>query len=164
MKTGSSLPGHAKSDATGFALLRIDETRVLVPQADIRLIDLAVDLDRGDPPPQGVGWTRSGQQRHPVYCPSSELACMVGAPQERPICAVLDGAGRVFGLLCNEALLLKAQDVVRHALPSAMATPDTPFDGLALQAGKLACISSASRLLAHLLKGSDHAQPIQEAS
>lgn len=138
------------SEETSFALLRLEQTRILVPQREIRVLDLTMDVERGDRPPGGIGWISFKRQFRPVYCPSAELEWLTEAPADRPICAVVEAKGNAFGLLCTEVTLLQAQEVVFHEIPAAMATPHSPFDGLAIVTGSLACVSSAEQLFNHL--------------
>lgn len=143
--------GHAPLlDASGFALLRLEQTRLLLPRQDIRILELTLDVERSDPPPWGVGWIMFGSQRCPVYCPSMDLAWLDYVQEGRPICAVVAASGQNFGLLCGEATLLQTPDIAFHELPPAMALPNLPFHRLAICDGALACVSSAARILADL--------------
>jgi hypothetical protein len=135
---------------SGFALLRFEQTRILVPRQDIRILELAIDMDRNDAPVGAVGWIAFGVQRCPVYCLSGDMSWLTEVPADRPICAVMAAEGHNFGLLCSEATLLHARDLAIHELPSAMAVAGLPFDQLAVHAGALACVSTAMRLLTDL--------------
>lgn len=151
-------------DESGYALLRLEQTRLLVPSRDIRILELAIDMDRNNAPARGVGWIAFGSRRCPVYCPSMDMAWLTEVPQNRQICAVLAAAGENFGLLCGEATLLQTRDMAFHELPPAMSVPDLPFHQLALHAGQLVCVSSAEQILADLQRVPVHGKAaIQEA-
>ncbi len=150
MTSGNHPVRHSASGRTGYALLRFDRTRLLVPQAEVRVIELTMDLERIAPPPEGVGWIRFLQQRYPVYCVTPDLAHVTTVLDDRPVCTLLEASAGIFGILCSEAKLLKAEEVVLHDIPPAMAAPHLPFRHLAVLATDLACVSSASRLLSHL--------------
>jgi hypothetical protein len=137
---------HAQDAA--FALLRLQETKLIVPRDDIRVLELAVDMQNDAPPPGGVGWVAVGLQRIPVYCLSPDLEWTAAIPRDRPICAVLGTGSDAFGLLCSEASLLNREAVSLHAVPMAMAAPDAPFGGLAIHDDTIACVTSAAALLA----------------
>lgn len=136
---------------SGFALLRVDQTNLVVPRDDIRILELTVDVDRKEPPARGVGWIAFGQQRCPVYCPSMTLDWMQDIPAERSICAVVATGENIFGLLCTEATLVRNDAITFHDMPAAMAAPGSPIRQLAVHEGRLACVSSAAALLADLL-------------
>lgn len=148
--------GHAgMPDDSGFALLRFEHMRMLVPRQDIRILELAIDIDRNDPPAGAVGWIAFGAQQCPVYCLSADMTWLTEVPEDRPICAVMVVGGYNFGLLCSEATLLHARDLVLHELPPAMTAPGLPFDQLAVHAGALACVSSAARIMADLQRAQE---------
>lgn len=155
-------PAHP--DESVYALLQIDRTNLLVPSKDIRVLELAIDIERDDPPARGVGWIAFGQHRCPVYCPSTELEWLTEVPVDRTTCAVVEADGQVFGLLCDEATLLSTDEIGFHDVPAAMATPESPFHRLAIHARTLVCVSSAARILADLLSGQAHGEstPHQE--
>lgn len=137
-------------DNSGFALLRFEQTRILVPRQDIRILELAVDMDRNDAAAGAVGWIAFGLQRCPVYCLSADMTWLTEIPADRPVCAVMADGGHNFGLLCSEAALLHVRDLVLHELPPGMRAPGLPFGQLALHSGALACVSSATRIMADL--------------
>lgn len=145
--------GPTRAETSSFALLRLEQTRLLIPQADVRVLELTMDMMREAPPAGGVGWIRFGEQRQPVYAPSHHLEWLSEVPSDRGLCAVLEAEEGLFGLLCNEVALVKSSEIQIHAMPAPMATPDSPFQQLALHGGKLACLSSATKLFARLPLG-----------
>lgn len=134
----------------GFALLQVDQTRLVVPRDDIRILELAIDVDRNEPPSHGVGWIVFGAQRCPVYCPSQAIEWMDAVAEDRQVCAVVAAEQQVFGLLCSEAGLIRNDEIAFQALPPAMATPDSPIRRLAIYQDAPACVSSAADLLADI--------------
>ncbi len=141
-----------RSGESEFALLRVDRTRLIIPREDVRIIELAIDLQRDQPPPHGIGWILSDRKRFPVYCMSMDLGWMDEVTDTRPICALLSANGHTFGLLCSEAKLLRTNDLSFHDLPPAMAFPGSPVERLALYEGGVACASLAVRILGDLPK------------
>jgi hypothetical protein len=139
-----------RSGESEFALLRLDRTNLIVPRNDVRIIELAIDLERDQPPPHGIGWILFDRQRCPVYCPSMELEWMDEVTDPRPICAVLTAEGVTFGLLCSEAKLLRSDDISFHDLPPAMVVPGSPVHRLAVYEGGVACASLAARIFGDL--------------
>ena len=136
-----------RSAETEFALLRLDRTNLIVPRNEVRIIELAIDLEMDQPPPHGVGWILFDRQRCPVYCLSMELEWMDDVTGTRPICAVLNAKGVTFGLLYSEAKLLRTDELSFHDLPPAMVIPESPVQRLAVYEGGVACASLAARIL-----------------
>lgn len=133
-----------------FALLRLEQTRLLIPQREIRVLDLVLDVTRENPPPGGIGWIGFRQQQCPVYSPSSRLGWLSDVPTDRTICALMEGDEGVFGLLCTDIAMVKSNELAFHAIPAAMATPHSPINQLALYEGHLACLTTAAQIFAHL--------------
>lgn len=142
--------GLPPADETAYALLRLDELRLLVPQHDIRLLEPSVDVTLDAPPAGGIGWMTFRQQRVPVFSLSAELNWQPEAEKSHTICALLEAEGRYFGLLCTEVGLLGADEIAFHEIPRAMTTPLAPFHRLALHGDHLACVSSAPQIFAFL--------------
>lgn len=142
--------GLLPADETSYALLRLDDLRLLVPQHEIRLLEPSVDVTLSDPPAGGVGWIAFRQQRVPVFCLSAAHQWQAEAEQGRAICALLDADGRFFGLLCTEVSLIGAREAAFHEIPRAMTAPHAPFHRLALHGEDLACVSSAAQVFAYL--------------
>lgn len=144
------IDGPSPADETSYALLRLDDLRLLVPQHDIRLLEPSVDMAKTAPPAGGIGWMTFRHQLVPVFCLSAELRWQADAEKSYAICALLEAEGRYFGLLCTEVGLLGADEVAFFEIPRAMAVPHAPFHQLALHGEHLACVTSASRIFAFL--------------
>jgi len=150
MNIASDVIRHTHADSHSFALLRLEQTRLLVPQREIRVLDLAMDVARENPPYGGVGWIGFRQQQCPVYSPSPRLEWLSNVPADRSICALMEADEGIFGLLCTEIAIVKSTELTFHAIPVAMATPHSPITRLALYEGHLACLSSATQIFRHL--------------
>ena len=130
-----------------YALLQLGATRLMLAQSDIREIEGADDIAPADAPPGGVGWLRTGRQTYPGYCLSDEIGLMDGIPAMRQTCVLLAHQGGQFGLLCDQVQMLETPGAF-HPLPECMRLADSPVVALALQPDGLACLASASRLVA----------------
>lgn len=153
-------PDRDNNKATGvdcrpYSALKLDYLVLLVPQEDVRTLEPAVDLERTEPPPNGVGWIRLGNERWPVFCFSEQLRRTVDVPATRRICAVLASGPRVFGVLCSDVSLLRLPDSRVEPMPVAMVLPGRPVHALALHEGTVMCLTSAARLIAHAQAGAD---------
>jgi hypothetical protein len=143
-------PSAAPHAPSAYALLGLGETRLVIPRSEIRVLEPALDVDQAAAPLQGVGWIGFESSRCPVYCWSDALHPLPASPPDRPVCAVLSAAGCNFGLLCSEAVLLRADELALHELPAAMWAPGQAFNRLAIWRGRIACVSSAAAILAAL--------------
>lgn len=139
-----------RSDPASFALLYLGGTRLLVPQQDIRLLDLVDDVDRVKPLPCAVGWITYRQQRAPVFCLSARLEWQPDADKNHTICVLLEDRGNYFGLLCSEVAILQAEKIVFHDVPPAMRSLRSPFNRLAICGDMPACVSSSALLKDYL--------------
>jgi hypothetical protein len=128
------------------ALLKIGGVNLLLPQADIRALESAADVDVVAPALQSVGWVKYAQKKWPVYCLSEALALQLHVPPARRACAMMIlGAGYI-GILCDDMSVIKDYAAQQYALPDAMRLPATPvLQLLAYQQG-IACTTNA-RLL-----------------
>lgn len=139
-------PGHDIS----YALLRFDQTRLLVPQSDIRLLELRADVALAAAPPDGIGWVEFRQRRAPVYCLTSQLQWTGALTPDRTVCAVLEAEGEYFGLMCSDVSIVRAEEVALHEVPAAMRQPQAPFQRLGLYGDQLVCVSSVTQLKHYL--------------
>jgi len=138
------------SDPASFALLYLGETRLLVPQQDIRLLELVDDVERVKPLPCAVGWITYRQQRAPVFSLSPRLEWQLDADKNYTICVLLEDRGHYFGLLCGEVAILQAEKIVFHDVPLAMRSLRSPFNRLAMCGDMPACVSSSALLKDYL--------------
>ena len=128
------------------ALLKIDGLNLLLPQGEIRALELATDVDATAPALHSAGWIVHTGKRWPVYCLSDELALMALVPAERRVCAMLSlGAGYI-GILCDDMIILKDLVAQRHELPLSMKLPGTPILHVIDYEQGIACVSNASQL------------------
>lgn len=136
---------------TGFALLRLDQTILLVPRNDIRVLELTIDVVHDEPPPDGVGWIEYQRQAYPVYCLDDELRCSTDIITGRSACVILAADRHIYGLLCSEIVMSPPPGTVIHDMPIVMRSANSPIRGLATYAGHLACVTSARQLWAQRL-------------
>lgn len=135
---------------SNLAMLLFGQTHLLVPQRDIRVLDLVSDMDLSDVPEGGIGWTEFRQQRIPVYCLSEQLEWRTELEPDRTICALLEAEREFFGLLCTEVSIIQAAQIDFFDIPAAMRMSNAPYDLLAMSGDTLACVSSASLLCTYL--------------
>lgn len=136
--------------SSSAAVLKIDGLELLFQQSDIRALESASAVDGSEPRQQSVGWMTYMRQRWPVYCLSEQLDLLGGVPPSRRTCALLALETGYVGILCDDVTIIKQAAGQRHEVPPAMKRADTPILGLFPAGDKLLCLSSPSRLAAHI--------------
>jgi len=132
------------------ALLKIDGLNLLLPQAEIRTLESATDVDTAAPALHSTGWIAYAQKRWPVYCLSDELSLLAAVPPERRACALLAMGSGYIGIMCDDMMILKNFAAQRHELPYAMRLPQTPLLYLVAYEQGIACVSNAMQLTAYI--------------
>lgn len=135
-------------------LLKIDSLHLVLPQAEVRALESALDLDVAAPPAGGVGWMLYAGQAWPVYCLSAQLELQSQVAANRRACVLLALTDGYLGLLCEDARVLGSCAAQVFDLPAAMRLQGTPLDGLILHEGRLACVCSANQLARFVLPNS----------
>ncbi len=128
--------------------LRIGKLRLILPQSEVCAVESCLDLQTTTTPlANAVGMVNYAGQSWPAYCVSEELGLLLSAPSERRACVMLPLGDAYFGLLCDDAKVLKnTTPQESFALPSAMAVAHSPLTGLLRFEDGLACLSDAARL------------------
>jgi chemotaxis signal transduction protein len=149
----ATLLAPPESDAA-MVVLNISGLRLALPQAEIRALESAPDIDTDETKPFSVGWVQFKQERWPVYCLSQDLSLLVVVPRERRSCIVLDTGAGYIGILCDSVGIREQITPVQHQeLPPPMRSPDNPILGLiALSEEEIACASNAERLVEHVTR------------
>lgn len=142
------------SNLSGFAFLRLGQTRLLLPRADVRILELAFDVDtKQTPPPRGVGWmTIVGSAPCPVFCCSDTLEWLPTMRRDLHVCAVLALKGeQQFAVLCTEMVMADHNRLLFSPVPPSMSRASQPFDQLATDGTEVFCVTSAQRLWLDLM-------------
>ena len=129
-----------------YAVLTMDGLGLLIPQHQVHALEPGVDVQRsqGD----GADWIAVGGAPSPVYCLSADLKPIREVPAGRHICVLLDIGPRLFGVLCDQVVMLDQAGLDIPPLQGCMRTPGTPLHGLVLQGEQVMCVTSADDLLA----------------
>lgn len=136
------------------ALVTISGMRLVIPQADIRALEAAADVDTQDPEPFSVGWIQYLEERWPTFCLSDNLALLTNIPKERRACILMANAKGYMGFLCDEVQIARQGDLgEQHELPSTMRQSETPILGLVtVNQDYVGCLTSANELVAHITR------------
>ena len=135
---------------TSAALLKIGGLNLLLPQSEIRSLELSTDIDTASPALHSAGWIIYAQKRWPVYCLTHELGLMDVVPAERRACAILAMGAGYLGIVCDDMILRKEFVAQHYELPLAMRLPNTPILYLVDYEQGIACASNALRLTAYI--------------
>ena len=134
--------------------MRLGKTRLLLPRADVRILELALDVDtQQKPPPRGVGRvTVSGRTPCPVFCCTDGLEWLSVMRPDLLVCAILtDHNGQDFGVLCSEMVMADHSRLLFSPIPPVMHQSFQPFDQLATDGHEVFCVTSAQRLSLELM-------------
>jgi hypothetical protein len=134
-----------------LVLLHFGRARVALAQRAVRSLEAAADVDFSTAPPGTLGVIVASGGRWPVFALDEELVPLHDVPRERRICALLAHDHGLYGLLCDEAQVLRRQGLSAYPLPLAMRRPATPLEGV-LQTGEGVALLSSARSLAGVVK------------
>lgn len=112
---------------TTATLIKIDGLNLLLPQGDIRSLELVNDMDIAAPALHSAGWISYANKHWPVYCLSHNLSLMDSVPTTRRACAMLALGAGFIGILCDDMLVLKNIAAQPQPLPPAMHQPESPI-------------------------------------
>lgn len=133
-----------------YAAISVDTIRLFLPQNEIRSLEPAVEVNRVEPPMEGVGWIFFDGRDWPVYCLGSDLSPSDRLPAARRICVMLGVAQGYFGLMCDRLEVLSENRLQPVPLPAIMQSSHTPVQALALYEGTPGCVVSADALFGFL--------------
>ena len=137
-------------NSTGYVLLLMDGLKMLIPQEQVIALETMTALDVSKADNFTVGHFQFSHKSWPVYCLSHNLTVLSSASINQKFCILLQTESNFFGLLSEQALLLKSQDIRSQLLPESMMTENSPIAELAIYNNEVCSISSAE-LLARLL-------------
>ncbi|HLB13791.1 MAG TPA: chemotaxis protein CheW [Burkholderiales bacterium] len=129
-----------------FAILKLDETALVLPQSEVRAIEAADDVVLQEPPAGGVGWIAVAEHRWPVYSLTRELVPSGQPARSRRMCALLGTGGQLFGLLCDEVEVTALDPSAITPLPDCMQLAGSPVTAIARRSGGIACVTTPLRL------------------
>jgi hypothetical protein len=133
-----------------YVRLALGSLQLVLPQRDVHILEPSSDIEALSDCDGPIGWIAVDHGRAPVFCLSDRLERMHPAPPEWRICALLQHAGSLFGMLCGSVDILNSGQFRLIELPPCMHAPGAPIHGLALVGDNVMSVSSAGALAAHL--------------
>lgn len=135
---------------TAYTVLSIDGQRLLLPRAEVRTLEPALDRDPVDPLPGTVGWLPFLGERWPLYCLNSALTLLTQVPPQRQISVLLSDDRIALALLCDQVTTLDNPQLRPQPVPVCMQLPNLPWESLVIIAERVECITNSQRLAARV--------------
>lgn len=151
------VPGGVAT-STRYVILTMGALRLLIPQNQVYALEPSIDVlhQAGE----DVGWIDVAGGRWPVCCLSQDLSPVREIPTGRSICVLLHMDGGLFGVLCDQVVMLGHQTAVDWLpVPECMRTPTMRLRGLVLDGEQVLCVVSAQDLLAGIGVAQQSAEP-----
>jgi len=137
-------------NSTGYVLLLMDGLKILIPQDQVIALETITALDVSKADNYTVGHFQFSNKTWPVYCFSHNLTILSSVNLNQKFCVLLQTENNFFGILSEQALLLKSQDIRTQLLPESMMIENSPITELAIY-NKEVCSISSAELLARFL-------------
>lgn len=129
-----------------FTALGLGSQRLLLPQADVEILELLSQL-RPAPVPGPVGEIDYQRQPWPVYSLDKELALQTRADRSRYMCALLKSAnGGFYALACDQVAHVAREGLELQRVPECMRTESMPVAALAAGEDRPLWLSTARRI------------------
>ena len=142
---------HTPHDnSIGYAMLLMDELKLLIPQKQILALEMSKDMDISEASDSVVGHLPFNNKSWPIFCFNNKLTPQTSASLNHQFCVLVQTDSASFGILSEQALLLNSEEIRLQLLPEAMLTVDTPISALAVYTGEVICISSTEHLAKQL--------------
>lgn len=135
--------------AVGWLVLAIDNLYLVLPQHEVRQIELLSDIDAATPGASpAIGWlARDDGDRWPAYGLDGTLHRQHAAATARRVCVFLADADRVFGIACDHVWSLAGDaDIRPEPLPGCMTGRRSPITGFARYRDGIAAVTRAAAL------------------
>lgn len=134
-----------------YAVLLMDNCKLLLPQQDITILELISDVRLGVQANEKQQSTAVGQisfqgEQWPVICFTKQLEITQEVPDTRQVCAVLNNNGSYLGLLCDSVHNIEREHLTVQSIPPCMRQVDMLTSALAIQGDEILYITSVSHL------------------
>ena len=134
------------ADIGAFAALQIGSRKLLVPQSDLAILELASDV-QPSAVPGTVGEINYLGQFCPVFSLTESMALNHQIDRASYLCALLHrGEGEYIGLTCEDVNSVDAEGIQLQSIPVAMESAGQLIGALALDGEEALWITSADRL------------------
>ena len=115
-----------------YALLSMDDRKLLLAQRDIRTLEPVTDVIGRETDLDGaLGYLRFEDRLWPVYALAGDLSVLGEIPASRRICALVNRPGGYFAIVCDQFDLVSGRGLRFQPTPACMVTPTSAIDALA---------------------------------
>lgn len=141
-----------------FANLTIDGQSLLLPQSDVRHIELIDNIlsHEQDNSGTGLGVVEHDHRHWPVFSLNRELSPLVKLPEQRRLVACIAADQHYLALACDMVTTIQFDsEYIFDALPEMMRIKESPIQALLYADETLHYISGGKPLIDFLLNGED---------
>ena len=138
-----------------YANMIIDGQSVLIPQKDVRHIELVDNIESQESDDHGhiLGEIDHQKLRWPVYALNSELAFADGLPEHCRFVVCISSEGKMMGLACDMVSNMELDaEFVPKDLPQMMQAQNSPIHALLYRDKQIHCVSDSKSLTDYLLR------------
>ena len=134
-----------------YAVLLMDDCKLLIPQQDITILELISDVQIGAPSDEkyqsaAVGGIAFQGEPWPVVCFTKQLEITLEVPSTRQVCAILNNNGNYLGVLCDSVHNIEREHLSVQRIPVCMRQVDMLTSALAIRGDEIFYITSISHL------------------
>jgi len=134
-------------------VLHFDDIRLVVPQENIRMIEMIESVETYVEPEESMigimGWVSYFEQQYPVFTLSAELHLLDSLPASRDFCVLLETPEEaIYGLSCDQVESLEiSSDMIYTDLPDCMFKAHSPIQSLMIRQNKVASMTNSQALM-----------------
>ena len=144
---------EASFTAAGWLVLVIDGLRLALPQRDVRLIELAAELQPATVADgQVIGWLpREDADPWPVYSFDGGLRLQRPAAETRRLCVFIEAGGQTTGIACDRVHALATDvELAVEPVPGCMTGIPSPLAGFARDQGGITAVLDVAALSGYI--------------
>ncbi len=137
--------------APGWVLFAFDGLRFVVPQKDVKTIELHSALQIAVDGEAQTGWYEQAGELWPAYSLDRNLALQAHLPRARQFCVFMEAAGKVSGVLCDHVSILESDDELAvQPMARCLVAEHSPLRGLGLHNGEVVLATRSADFAAYL--------------
>lgn len=137
--------------APGWVLLAFDGLRLVVPQRDVKTIELHSALQIAVDGEAQAGWYEQANELWPAYNLDRNLALQASEPLARQFCVFMETQGKVAGVLCDHVSMLASDDdLTVQPMARCLVAEQSPLRALGLLNGEVVIATRGADFAAYL--------------
>lgn len=139
--------------AVSFALIQFDGFRLLLPQAEVGIIEVAANIVDEESVPNASGVVKSGNKTWPVFALDAEMQLRSDNPESYKynLCMNHDDEA-AFSIACEQVSTISFENNNElKPVPASMQVSGCPVDFLVMKDFQMMMGSSAEKMLQYLI-------------